>query len=132
MPTRLAVWVPTAVDPEPAAVEQIRRAVVAYLAAPGYGEMFERAGFGDLVARARSGDHPGELLAAVPDALVETVGALGDVDEVADRIAAYAAAGADEVVIVPSATDADPGGARTLRSLADRLDVRSAPAAARA
>ena len=128
--TRLAVWVPTAVDPAPEAVEQIRRAAVAYLAAPGYGEMFEEAGFGDLVAQARGGARPGELLASVPDELVETVGALGDVDEVMRRLEAYVAAGADEVVIVPSATDADPAGAGTLRALADRLHVRSGPAAA--
>jgi probable F420-dependent oxidoreductase len=127
---RLAVWVPTAVDPGEAAIDQIRRAAVAYLAAPGYAEMFERAGFAEVVAMARTGAHPRELLAAVPAELAETVGAIGDVDTVLDRFDAYAAAGADEVVIVASATDDDPAGARTLRAIAARRASRSAPASA--
>jgi probable F420-dependent oxidoreductase len=126
----LAVWVPTAVDPGEDAREQLRRAIVAYLAAPGYGQMFERAGFGDVVAMAREGAHPRELLAAVPIEMAETLGAVGSVDDVLARLDVYAAAGADEVVIVPSATDDDPAGAGTLQAIAARRDVRSARAAA--
>src|SRR5256885_324406 len=60
------VWLATVVDPSEAGVEQLRRGLVAYLSAPGYGEMFAEAGFGELVRFARTGPHPGELLAAIP------------------------------------------------------------------
>ncbi len=121
----LAVWVPAAVDPGPAAMVQLRRSIVAYLRAPGYAQMFERAGFGEVVARASDGAHPKELLAAVPDEMAEAIGAIGTIDEVLARIDAYAAAGADEVVIVPSATQEDPAGMRTLERIAQHRPPRS-------
>ena len=40
----------TVVDPSAPGVEQVRRGLVAYMSAPGYGEMFAEAGFGDVVA----------------------------------------------------------------------------------
>lgn len=127
----LAVWVPTAVDPGPAAREQVRRAIVSYLRAPGYREMFERAGFGEVVAKAQEDLHPKQLLAAVPDEMAEAIGAIGTIDEVLARFDAYAAAGADEVVVVPSATDEDPGGVGTLTQIASRRAERSGSASAR-
>jgi probable F420-dependent oxidoreductase len=114
----LAVWVPAAVDPTATAMEQLRRAIVGYLGAPGYAEMFERSGGGRAVALAREGAHPREQLAAVTDELISTVSAVGSRDEVERRLEAYARAGADEVVLVPAATDDDPAGARTLEALA--------------
>ena len=116
---RVAIWCACAIDPGPAALEQMRRSVVGYLAAPGYAEMFERAGFADLVAFARTRPHPADLFARVPVELHETVGLLGSADAVAARIAAYHAAGVDDVVLVPSATDADPFGEHTLRAAAE-------------
>ncbi|GII75277.1 LLM class F420-dependent oxidoreductase [Sphaerisporangium rufum] len=115
---RVAAWVVAAVDPGPAAVAQVRRGVVPYLAAPGYGEMFAEAGFGELVAFARTRPHPRELLAAVPDALLSSVALLGDRAEVSGRLAAYAAAGVGEIAVVPACTDDDPAGAATLEALA--------------
>ncbi len=108
----LAAWVPSAVDPTDAAVEQLRRGVVPYLAAPGYAEMFGAAGFGTVVDAARAGMHPTELLRQVPRELIEAIAILD-----ADGPAAWRAAGVDEVVVVP-ATAGDPGGARTLAALA--------------
>lgn len=113
----VTAWVIAAVDPDREAVDRIRRAVVGYLAAPGYGEMFAEAGFADVVAYARTGPHPRELLAAVPEELVASVALLGDVGEVSARLAAYAAAGVDEVAVVPVSTDRDPGGTATLKAL---------------
>ncbi|WTW93814.1 LLM class F420-dependent oxidoreductase [Streptomycetaceae bacterium NBC_01309] len=92
-------------------VEQLRRGLVSYLAAPGYADMFARAGFGDVVAYARTWPHPRDLLAAIPPEVVDVVAVTA---EPAARMAAYAAAGVDELVLVPSSTDADPGGAATL------------------
>ncbi len=116
---RVAVWVTCAVDPGAAAIGQLRRGVVGYLAAPGYSDMFRRAGFGDLVDYAQTRPHPGDLLARVPAELCRVVGMVGTADEVAARIKEYAAAGADDVVLVPSATDDDPAGENTLRVAAD-------------
>ncbi|WP_338742804.1 LLM class F420-dependent oxidoreductase [Actinomadura luteofluorescens] len=111
----VAAWVPVAVDGGAQAREQVRRAVVGYLAAPGYAQMFEEAGFGDVVALARSRPHPSALLAAVPDELVHAVAALGGPEEVAARLASYAV---DEIAVLPCCTDEDPAGEHTLRTVA--------------
>jgi probable F420-dependent oxidoreductase len=116
---RVAVWTTCAVDPGPLAIEQMRRGVVGYLAAPGYAEMFERAGYAGLVAFARSRPHPTELLARVPAELNRVVGLVGDAASVRERIAEYADAGADDIVLVPSAGDDDPAGERTLKLAAE-------------
>ncbi|GII82842.1 LLM class F420-dependent oxidoreductase [Sphaerisporangium siamense] len=117
--TRVAAWVVAAVDPDPAAVEQVRRGVLPYLAAPGYGEMFAEAGFADIVAYARTRPHPRDLLPAIPDELLESVALLGDSVEIMDRLDAYAEAGVDEVALVPVSTDTDPYGETTLKALAE-------------
>lgn len=114
---RVAAWIVAAVDPTEATIDQLRTAIVGYLAAPGYGEMFAAAGFGDLVAFARERPHPRELLARVPAGLVESIGAVGDTAAGLARVAEYRAAGIDDVVLVP-ATAGDDGGERTLRALA--------------
>ncbi|MET0234073.1 MAG: LLM class F420-dependent oxidoreductase [Kibdelosporangium sp.] len=116
---RVAVWTTCAIDPGAAAIDQLRRGVVGYLAAPGYSDMFRRAGFGELVDYARTRPHPGDLLARVPAELNRVVGLVGTVDEVAARIKEYAAAGADDIVLVPASTDDDPAGEKTLRAAAD-------------
>jgi probable F420-dependent oxidoreductase len=116
---RVAIWLATAVDPTADTLAQIARAKVAYLAAPGYGEMFADAGFGDLVEFARTRPHPRELLEVVPTELIGTVGLVGSADQITDRIAAYRDAGVDEICIVP-ATAGDDGGGRTLEALASR------------
>lgn len=116
----LAAWIPAAVDPTDAAIDQLRRGAVAYLAAPGYAEMFTAAGFGALVDLARSGAHPGEVLAQTPRALIDAIGIVGDETACRARVAAHHAAGVDEVVVVAATAD-DPGGNRTLSSLAPRL-----------
>lgn len=122
---RVAVWVTAAVDPDDAAIAQLRRAVVGYLAAPGYGEVFAEAGFADLVAYARSRPRPADLLAAVPAELVACAGAIGDAGAVHMRIAEYAAAGVDEICVVPVSTDADAGGRMTLEALRQPAGART-------
>jgi probable F420-dependent oxidoreductase len=113
----VAAWVSAAVDPDDEAVEQLRRGLVSYLAAPGYGEMFIEAGFGSVVEFARTRPHPRELLAAVPRELVAAVCLIGDASSIKARIAEYADAGVDEIALVPASVDSDPGGARTLEGL---------------
>ena len=62
-----AAWLAAAVDPTPEERRWLTLGYVGYLAAPGYGEMFADAGFGELVAFARTRPHPRQLAAAVPD-----------------------------------------------------------------
>jgi alkanesulfonate monooxygenase SsuD/methylene tetrahydromethanopterin reductase-like flavin-dependent oxidoreductase (luciferase family) len=117
---KLAVWLTCALDPEAQTIEQLLRAVVGYLAAPGYAEMITQAGFGELVAFARTRPHPRELLAAMPDELMSAIGLVGSQADIDARLERYRAAGADEVCLVP-ATAGDPGGLRTLQAMAQRL-----------
>ncbi|HEV7205220.1 MAG TPA: LLM class F420-dependent oxidoreductase [Jatrophihabitans sp.] len=116
---RVALWAAAAVDPGAASVDQLRRSVVGYLAAPGYAEMFTRAGFGALCEYAATRPHPADLLARVPAELNEVVGLVGDAVAVEARMRSYLAAGVDDLVVVPSATDDDPAGAHTLEVLVD-------------
>jgi len=113
-PPPVAAWVVAAADPGPAELEQLRRGVVGYLAAPGYADMFRAEGFGDLIDFALTRPHPRELLAAVPAEAIAAVGLFGSGDEIAAKIGSYAAAGVDELAIVPATSDDDPGGAKTL------------------
>ena len=113
---KLAVWLACAVEPADEAVEQILRAYVGYLAAPGYSDMFIEAGFADLVDLARSRPHPREILAAMSVELAAKVGIVGDEAAVRSRLDEYRAAGADEICIVP-ATAGDGGGLKTLEAL---------------
>jgi probable F420-dependent oxidoreductase len=113
-----AVAVPDGAAPTAQALEQLRRGLVAYLSAPGYGEMFAEAGFEDVVRFARTGPRPGELLAAIPAELVGNVSLTGDEEAVRARMAEYGYAGVDEVALVPGSSDADPAGVATLTLLA--------------
>lgn len=117
---KLAVWLTCAIDPEQETINQLLRAVVGYLAAPGYSEMIGEAGFAELVEFARTRPHPKELLAAMPDELAPAIGLVGSPAEIDTRLEEYRAAGADEVCLVP-ATAGDPGGLRTLQAMRKRL-----------
>lgn len=113
---RLAVWVPSALDPGERAMAQLAGQLSVYLGAPGYGELFAGLGFGDLVDRARAGTPRAALAEAVPAELVAQIGALGDTEEIIARVAAYHDAGADHVAIVPSTAE-DPAGVRLLEAV---------------
>jgi probable F420-dependent oxidoreductase len=114
----VAAWVAACVDPSPAGIEQLRRGLVAYLPAPGYGEMFAEAGFADVVRFARTSPHPAELLASIPPDIVGCVSLVGDAQALRARLAEYAEAGVDEIALVPGSNAADPAGVATLTALA--------------
>ncbi len=114
----VAVWLATVVNPSAEGIEQLRRGLVGYLSAPGYGEMFAEAGFGEAVRLARTRPHPAELLAAIPAEIVGHVSLAGDEPAVRARLAEYADAGVHEVALVPGSSDADPAGVATLTALA--------------
>lgn len=115
---RLAVWLPTAVDPAPEALAQLVRGLVPHLGLPGYSDAFAEAGFGELVELARGGAGYQEVVRALPLEIVGTVGLVGTRAKITERMAEYAAAGVDEIAIVP-ATAGDRGGATTLTALHD-------------
>lgn len=120
-PPKLAVWLTCALDPGREALDQLLRAVVGYLAAPGYSQMISEAGFADLVQYARTRPHPRELLAAMPDELIAAIGLVGSETQIDARIEEYGAAGADEICLVP-ATAGDSGGLRTLQTMRKWVD----------
>lgn len=112
-----AVWLCAAIDPSEEERAWLSRGFVGYLAAPGYAEMFIEAGFGELVEFARSKPHPRQLLARMPDDLIEHVGVVGDESTVRARLAEYQAAGVTEVCLVPPAVES-PCALPTLEALA--------------
>jgi probable F420-dependent oxidoreductase len=112
-----AAWLCAAIDPSDEERAWLMRGFVSYLAAPGYGEMFIEAGFGELVEFARSGRSPKEILARVPHDLIEHVALVGTESQVRTRIDDYAAAGLQEICLVPSAPD-QPSSRPTLEALA--------------
>ena len=96
----------------------MRRSKVGYLSAPGYAQMFTDAGYGDLVEFARTKPHPREIYERIPNALLQSIGAVGDVETVRARLDDFVAAGIDEIVLNPS-TIGDPGGLRTLEAISN-------------
>ena len=112
-----AVWLAAAVDPTPEERRWMAKGYVGYLPAPGYGEMFAEAGFGELVAFARTRPHPRQLAERLPDELLDAVALVGDEATVRARIAEYAAAGVAEIGLVVPPLDT-PAGRRTLAALA--------------
>lgn len=118
IPPHVTVWVPVAVRPGDAALRQLAGQLAVYLGPPGYGEMFCDLGFADLVERARSGARRADLAAAIPLELAGQLAAVGDPDQVGDRIRAYLDAGADTVAVIP-VTAEDPAGRTALGCAAD-------------
>lgn len=112
-----AIWLCAAVDPTDEERSWLARGLVGYLAAPGYGEMFAEAGYGDLVDFARTRPGPKEVFARMPPSLIDDVALLGSESEIRERIDAYESAGIDEICIVPPAPDL-PSSRRTLEALA--------------
>jgi probable F420-dependent oxidoreductase len=112
-----AVWLAASIDPTPGEREWMKLGYVGYLGAPGYGEMFAEAGFGELVAFARRGAGPREIAARIPDELLDAVALVGDEANVRRRIAEYADAGITEIGLVTPPLDL-PSGRPTLEALA--------------
>ncbi len=117
VPVPVAVWVVAGVDPSEQGWDQMRHQIALYLGAPGYATALAAAGLADLVEAARAGAPVSDLARLVTHSHLESVAALGTKSEVAERLARYEEAGA-EVMVVPI-TAGDPGGIRTLTTLAN-------------
>jgi probable F420-dependent oxidoreductase len=103
---RLAVFLPTVVDPDAASLDWIRRSLLPYLDADGFGRMFAEAGHGELVDLARGGAHERSLLAAMPEDVLRSIAAIGDLNQVCSAFEDYRQAGVDEIVMLPESYDA--------------------------
>lgn len=112
-----AVWLAAAVDPTPDERRWMALGYVGYLGAPGYAEMFEEAGFGELVAFARTRPHVKELAARLPADLLDAVALVGSEAAIRARIDEYAAAAVTEIGLVVPPLDLATG-RRTLETLA--------------
>lgn len=117
--TPVTVWVVGGLEPTMEAMAAVKRQLALYVAAPGYGEMLEEAGFGSLVDAARDGLPTGAVAERMPDALVESVGAVGSLADVEAALDRFESAGADAVALVPMTWD-DPAGARIMEGVARR------------
>jgi probable F420-dependent oxidoreductase len=103
---RLAVFLPTVVDPDQHSLDWIRRSLLPYLDADGFGRMFAEAGHGELVDLARGGAHERSLLAAMPEEVLRSIAAFGDLNQVCTAFDDYRHAGVDEIVMLPENHDA--------------------------
>lgn len=110
-----AVWLCAALDPTDEERAWLARGFVGYLGAPGYGEMFARAGHADLVEFARTRPGPKQVFERIPPTLLDDVALVGSEAQIRDRMAQYAAAGITEICLVPPAPDM-PSSRRTLEA----------------
>jgi probable F420-dependent oxidoreductase len=124
-PPRLVVWLSVALEPGAATLAQLAAQIAVYLAPPGYGDLFSELGYSELVRRARAGARRADLAKSIPFELLTQVCALGSHDELAARIAAYGAAGANGVAVVP-ATAEDPAGRSALQAISRAFPLRTA------
>jgi probable F420-dependent oxidoreductase len=91
--------------------EAVRKRLSFLATVTGYRAAFRRMGFTDADTDRGS------------ERLVDAVSAWGTVDDVAERVAAHRAAGADHVVLTALTTDGGPTPLRAAEQLADRLDL---------
>ncbi|MQA98320.1 MAG: LLM class F420-dependent oxidoreductase [Streptosporangiales bacterium] len=115
---RLAAWIPAAVEPSAEAEAQVAESLAGYLEVAGYAGVLTEAGLGEAVGLAAAGAPMDERRRAMPPDAGRAIGLVGDEATVRTRLAAYADAGLDELVVVP-ATAGDPGGERSLTALAE-------------
>ena len=96
--------------PEDEALTAARRIFVAYATVPVYAEFFRWLGHGDaidpLVDAWQAGDRK-RAVELAPDALIRETFLLGPVEAQRERLAEFAAAGIDTVVLAVSCTPAD-------------------------
>ena len=109
-PVRLVTRVYAAVTDDPAAARQgVRTELVEYLASPPYARWFRSIGFEeevDAVAAAFAARDRAASAAAISDRMVDDLLIAGDAATVLEGIAAYARAGADDVMVQPVPPDA--------------------------
>jgi alkanesulfonate monooxygenase SsuD/methylene tetrahydromethanopterin reductase-like flavin-dependent oxidoreductase (luciferase family) len=115
----IAAAVPLAVSEDPAGVTRtFREELVRYLSLPYYRTMFRASGFGEALAAFDRDRAPGRDAEAVPSALVDALGAIGDARRARAEIEAYRAAGVTLPIVRPIGPPEAPHARRTLEAVA--------------
>ena len=111
--------VPLAVTEDHAGVTWLfREELVRYLSLPYYRTMFRASGFGGALTEFDRHRAPGRDADAVPPALVDALGAIGDARRARAEIEAYRAAGATLPVVRPIGPPEAPHARGTLEAVA--------------
>ena len=111
--------VPLAVTADHAGVTRLfREELVRYLSLPYYRTMFRASGFEDALRAFDRDRAPGRDADAVPPALVDALGAIGDARRARAEIEAYRAAGATLPVVRPIGPPEAPHAEGTLEAVA--------------
>ena len=111
--------VPLAVtDDHAGAARVFRDELVRYLSLPYYRTMFRASGFGDALAAFDRDRSPGRDADAVPAALVDALGAIGDARRARAEVEAYRVAGATLPVVRPIGPPEAPHARGTLEAAA--------------
>jgi alkanesulfonate monooxygenase SsuD/methylene tetrahydromethanopterin reductase-like flavin-dependent oxidoreductase (luciferase family) len=98
----IAAAVPVAVTEDHAGTTALfREELVRYLSLPYYRRMFQASGFADALAAFDRDRAPGRDAAAVPRAMVEALGAIGDARRVRAEVEAYRTAGVTLPIVRP-------------------------------
>lgn len=120
----IACYVRTCVTDDPGPTREIlRRELTGYVPVPTYRKQFVGAGYGaacdEIAARWSAGDRKGAV-AAMPDAMVDEINAIGDEATCRARLQAFRDAGVRNLIIAPWSGGADLAGdcARTMEALA--------------
>jgi alkanesulfonate monooxygenase SsuD/methylene tetrahydromethanopterin reductase-like flavin-dependent oxidoreductase (luciferase family) len=115
----IAAAVPLAVTEDHAdAARLFREELCRYLALPYYRTMFRASGFGDALAAFDRDRGPGRDADAVPAALVDALGAVGDARRARAEVEAYRAAGVTLPVVRPIGPPEAPHARGTLEAAA--------------
>jgi F420-dependent oxidoreductase-like protein len=111
--------VPLAVTEDRAGVTRLfREELVRYLSLPYYRTMFRASGYGDLLSAFDRDRGPGRDADAVPGALVDALGSVGDARRARAEVEAYRAAGVTLPVVRPIGPPEAPHARGTLEAVA--------------
>jgi hypothetical protein len=115
----VATAVPLAVTEDRAGTTRIfRDELVRYLSLPYYRTMFRASGFAEAVAAFDRDRVPGRDGEAVPSALVDALGAIGDARRARAEVDAYRAAGVTLPIVRPIGPPEAPHARGTLEAVA--------------
>lgn len=123
---RLVARAYVGITDDPAALrEEVRKELVEYVVSPAYGRYFASIGFGEevsAVGEAFAARQRDEAVAAVSDRLLDEVLVVGrNAAEIAPALRAYAAAGADDVMVQPVPVSRGGNPEATVRAVAEAM-----------
>lgn len=115
----VTAWLHVAVNANESELEVCRRFLARYVRAPGYRENFAEMGFRDFITAVVNIRDFEDVVAAIPDALLDRVCATGNADEVVSRIRQFTDSGIHVAVSCP--IPFSEGGKATVTKLSQAL-----------